>query len=147
MNAIAETARQNAMQIEAKKDGLSQMQSGEWTLRLKLHASDVPTALLTAPMGTRYMLAMVEIGDNEEPVQQRDKVVKNHAQRAALLCKEGGFQVFLTERYGGEATEDGAIQCLYQICGVSSRSELYEDDESGARFRELAGEYQDWLKE
>lgn len=84
----AETARECAMQIEAKKDGLTQLQSGEWVLKLKLHAADIPAQLLTAAMGTRYMLAVVEIGDNEEPVQT---VGKSYAQQAALCCKEPAF--------------------------------------------------------
>ena len=69
MNA-ADKAIANSLQFECKKDGLKQLQSGEWTLSLKVHANDAPAPLLTAPMGTRYMAAIVELNDDETPVEQ-----------------------------------------------------------------------------
>lgn len=51
---VATEARAAALQVEVKKDGLSQLQDGSWVLKLKVHPTDMPPALLTAPMGTRY---------------------------------------------------------------------------------------------
>lgn len=149
MNAIAETARQNAMQIEAKKDGLSQMQSGEWTLRLKLHADEIPTPLLKATMGTRYMLAMVEIGDNEEPMQQEQPKGKSYAQQAALTCKEPAFWKFCSEfvRSGNAVlNEEDAVRFIYGNVGISSRSELVEGTPAGDSWHRLWLDYKNWLK-
>ena len=148
MNAIAETARQNALQIEAKKDGLSQMQSGEWTLKLKIHANDIPTPLLTATMGTRYMLAMVEIGDDEEPVQQERP--KSHAQEIAITCQTEGFRQFCYETFGSALdvgwSEEETIAFVRGHCGVKSRSEITHGSEAGLIWRRLRADYEWWLK-
>lgn len=141
----AETARECAMQIEAKKDGLTQLQSGEWVLKLKLHAADIPAQLLTAAMGTRYMLAVVEIGDNEEPVQT---VGKSYAQQAALCCKEPAFWGFCRQTFYFEriTDEEAAIGFVREYCGVASRSELIENTRPGAKWKMLYLDYQNWLK-
>lgn len=150
MNAIADTARQNAMQVEAKKDGLSQLQSGEWVLKLKLHAADIPTPLLTANMGTRYMLAVVEIGDNEEPVQQEKPKGKSYAQQAAMCCGEPGFHVFCHDTLNWEISpvqnEERIAEQLRAHCGVISRADLIEGTEAGTKWRKLWLDYQNWLK-
>ena len=144
MNARAETARQNALQLEVKKDGLKQLQSGEWTLSLKVHANDVPTPLLTAAMGTRYMLAMVEVGDNEEPVQQEKPKGKSYAQKAGICCNEPAFRQFLMESELLHPEGDPAAAIRF-VCAVESRSELIEGTEAGETWRNLYLDYQNWL--
>jgi hypothetical protein len=64
---IAQYARDSAVHMEAKKDGLQQRQSGDWVLRLTVQATDMPMEVMQAPMGQRYVVALVAIGDNEEP--------------------------------------------------------------------------------
>lgn len=63
----ADLARQNAIAIELKKDGLSQKQSGDWTLRFTVQAADMDPRLVQAAMGQRFMAALVAIDDNEMP--------------------------------------------------------------------------------
>lgn len=67
MNAIAAKARAAAATFEAKKDGLRQTQDGLW--KLTLTVIDLPSWLLTASMGTRLQVAVVEIADDETPVE------------------------------------------------------------------------------
>lgn len=67
MSAIAAKARAVAASLECKKDGLRQTQAGEW--KLTLTVLDLPAWLMSAKMGTRLMAALVEIGDDEEPVE------------------------------------------------------------------------------
>lgn len=59
-------ARAAALHVEAKKHGYRQTQDGV-VVSFVLHPQEIPDALATAALGTRYMLAMVEIGDNDEP--------------------------------------------------------------------------------
>lgn len=58
--------RDNAIHCEAKKHAYRQTQDGV-VVSFVLHPHEVPDGLATASLGTRYMLALVEIGDNEEP--------------------------------------------------------------------------------
>jgi len=63
MTDIATTARQNASHCEVKKHALRQTQDGI-VVAFVVHPSDVPASLQLAPLGTRYMLALVEIGED-----------------------------------------------------------------------------------
>lgn len=66
MNAIANRARELATNCEAKKHGYRQTQDGV-VVSFVLHPQQVPETLAIAPLGTRYVLALVEVDDNEEP--------------------------------------------------------------------------------
>lgn len=125
MNAIADLARENAMSVEAKKHALRQQQDGCWIMTLRVHPSDMPEQIMKAPMGTRYMLALVEIGDDEQPLPPHPAVAaprpakapqpspppvgeNKHkrpfaewapAQQAGMLCSDKSFQKFLCEKY------------------------------------------------
>lgn len=144
MTTEAEAAREHAMQIEAKKDGLHELKNGEWTLKLRLISSEIPIPLVRAAMGTRYILALVEIADNEEPVQT---VGKSYARRAAVCCKEPAFWEFCRETFHFERIthEEAAIEFVREYCGVASRSELIENTRPGAKWKMLYLDYQNWL--
>lgn len=70
----ATRAREAALSVEAKKHALRQQQDGCWIMTLRVHQNDMPEAIMKAAMGTRYQVAMVEIGDDELPVSQRATV-------------------------------------------------------------------------
>lgn len=69
----ADLARQNAIPLEVKKDGLQQRQNGDWVLRFVVQAADMDQRLTSAPMGTRFQVALVEIDDSEMPVSPAAK--------------------------------------------------------------------------
>lgn len=66
------------------------------------------------------------------------------AQRAGILCTEGAFQVFASERSSVPADENGAKQFIYLSCGVTSRAHLDHDDDAARKFHELDQEYKAW---
>lgn len=59
--------RDIAIHCEAKKHAYRQTQDGV-VVSFVLHPQEVPDGLATAALGTRYMLALVAIGDDEQPV-------------------------------------------------------------------------------
>ena len=61
------------------------------------------------------------------------------AQRAGMLCDEGGFLAFAAEKHGKDAK-----QLIYDFCGVSSRAHLDHDQSAGTKFLELNREYDAW---
>lgn len=67
MNDLGIIARQAALHCEAKKHAYRQTQDGV-VISFVLHPQEVPDGLATAPLGTRYQLVVVEIGDDEKPV-------------------------------------------------------------------------------
>src|SRR5215475_2539197 len=98
----AARARANAISFEAKKDGLSQRQSGDWQLRLTVAALDMDQRITSAPMGTRFQCVLVEINDDETPVdhaaQDRDKWrALGPTKQAGIRCNDPVFWAFLRE--------------------------------------------------
>jgi hypothetical protein len=67
----ADQAKANAMHCEAKKHAYRQTQDGV-VVSFVLHPNEVPDGLATAPLGSRYVLALVQIDENELPVKQKE---------------------------------------------------------------------------
>lgn len=61
------------------------------------------------------------------------------AQRAAILCEEGGFK-----RFAREAGYDDPVKMIYARCDVTSRAHLDHDDEAAKAFHEIDLEYKAW---
>lgn len=121
MTDIAAQARAAAFNFEGKKDGLYQKKGDDWVVRFTLQASELCDALREAPLGTRYQLALVEIGDDELPIDRNDTQPRPDntvsasssvpagakrkfedmlpAQQAGMLCADEAFQRFLQENY------------------------------------------------
>ena len=151
-----------------KKDGLRQCQDGTWKLSLTVHPDDMPTALMTAPMGTCYAVAMVEIGDDGQPVQQN---AKGRPSPSAVLPEEKASG----EEYpappadkpkGGRRAREAGIACLdpqfqawahncgwrleyapieawvRDICGkIVSRAELDHNEKAGKKWDALYAQF------
>jgi hypothetical protein len=152
MGNLAKAASENAISLELKKDGLQQRQSGDWMLRFTVAAVDMDQSLTAAPMGTRYACVLVEINDDETPVnhraQERDKWRDlGPTKQAGMRCKEPAFWAYLTEEKGYQvADEIDAAEAVRDICGVASRSDLAKPGNTVERVRwyDLDKAYQAW---
>ncbi|HTD29168.1 MAG TPA: hypothetical protein VK660_07225 [Xanthomonadaceae bacterium] len=132
--SIAESARNNAVQFECKKDGLQQRQSGDWVLRLTVQAIDMHQRITNAAMGARFACVLVEINDDEEPVdyvaQERDKWrALGPAKQAGIRCHDPVFWAWIEdEGFKGVhhrcANEDEAAGFVRSMCQVISRADL-----------------------
>jgi len=149
----------DASHFEAKKDGLQQKQDGCWKFTVTVHPNDMPPWLLQTAMGTRLMLAAVEIGDNEEPVphdeQSTSAILKpkrrfgemSRAQQAGILCNDPTFQDWI--RTHGDAIDvsaeecalDWCARCVRWICGVNSRVNLDIYADAGQLWDNLVTSY------
>jgi hypothetical protein len=84
--------------------------------------------------GKRFMAVLVEIGDDEQPVQPEPK----RAQRGPLcreacdLCELGDFMSWASVR-----SEQDAATTIKMLCGVESRKELDTDAAAAEKFRSL----------
>jgi hypothetical protein len=127
----AQTAVNNAISFEVKKDGLQQRQSGDWKLGFTVASVDMDQRLSAAPMGTRYACVLVEVGDDENPVnhktQDRDKWrALGPMRQAGIRCKEPLFWTFLIEElhFDNIHSEAMAAEAVRTHCQVASRREL-----------------------
>lgn len=62
------------------------------------------------------------------------------AQRAGILCAEGGFKAFCEE----VMHKADPVQAVYERCGVSSRAHLDHDDTAARSFLDMVTEYEAW---
>lgn len=107
----------------------------------------VPIALARIDQNTKAIAALY--GKETEPERKGGKL----AQRAGILCSEGGFQRFVAERVAKMAgmaapvnnidPEDVAV-FVRNHCGVESRAELDHDVEAARKFNDLEMEYKAW---
>lgn len=124
-----------------------------WVIGFSVHPDEAPSALLDARLGTRFQIVTFEIGDDEQPVvPQEVRSGKKAVAIAGEMCREEGFQGWLSERYGetvyGEnilkglgSVEDHTASLLRIELGIDSRSDLLENEEARDRFRTLIQEY------
>lgn len=146
----ADDAVANSISFEAKKDKCAQLQSGGWTLTLKIHPQDVDKELMLAVPGQRYMCALVALGDAEEPLKGKDTVPKKDeapkadkpkrkfedmpaSQQAGTLCADPEFQRWIVDHlYHGMPehqrvySEYEAKHAIYSVCNITSRKQLNE---------------------
>lgn len=134
MNAIAAAARQSA--VEVKKHSLRQSRDG-LIVSFVCHPNDIPDSLLTSPIGQRYVLALVAVDDDEQPMisptpaKQSDKSevakaaynAKSEGEqavvRAALLARDPRFQ-----GYALASNETDAADYIRRRCAIESRREI-----------------------
>jgi hypothetical protein len=150
---VAEKARANAISLELKKDGLQQRQSGDWQLRFTVSSIDMDQRLAAASMGTRYAAVLVEINDDETPVdhqaERRDQWRDlGPAKQAGIRCKEPIFWAWMMEHlhYRNVASEEVAASIVRDILCVDSRADLASPGYGDARTRwyELDNAFQAW---
>lgn len=68
----------------------------------------------------------------------------------AMTCAEGGFHVFLTERFAGIwppcENKGQAAVIVTSHCRIRSRTELNEDGPAKDKWLDLQAEYKQWLQ-
>lgn len=92
--------------------------------------------------GQRYACVLVEIGDDELPIEDPHLL----AQGAALLAKDGAFQGFLAQKSGRiVVNERDATESIKTLCGIRSRVEIDDDPEIGLIWKGLVKEFNQWM--
>jgi hypothetical protein len=128
----------NALQFEGLKIALKQDATG-YVLTLKIHPDEIPNELLRDFIGARYMVAMARINDDETPVP-----INNRVKRAALLCKDHNFQNYVNFLVGIPKTEQAAVDFIYDICAIKSRTELNGNAHAQNQFDQMVKEFEEW---
>jgi hypothetical protein len=121
--------------FEAVKSVLRQSKDGI-VLSLVIHPSDVPTPLLSDPIGSRYMVGMVRMGDNEEIIEPESvREGKRMVTSAGALCRDSDFQKWMVDNgFSGEQTEEAAATSVKRLLKVKSRAELKENVDAQQRW-------------
>jgi len=129
----------NALQFEGLKVALKQDSTG-YVMTLRIHPDQIPEEILRDFVGARYVVAMVRVNDDETPTPYNNRVKK-----AGMICKDKQFHDFLNQRYEmGNADERKATEFIYEMCGISSRTQLNGNGDAQESFDQLMKEYDDW---
>lgn len=72
MTELSTIAREAAMNCEAKLYAFRKTKDGT-VVSFVLHPTEMPDGLAIAEIGARFVLAMVEVGDDEKPVTRDAK--------------------------------------------------------------------------
>lgn len=111
-----------------------------------VHPNDVPPELAAAHIGARFMVALVELADDETPKGKRDWNDMQPAQQAGIRCGERTFFIFLRDKHGRTPKQlKDCAAIVRDICGVESRVELGTNQKARVIWHQLDTEYQAWL--
>lgn len=99
--------------------------------------------------GQRYLMVLVELGNDDKPARGDAAPSYALAQSAALICKGSEFQAFAAARQrvtldDAQAREDQAAQVVREFCGIESRRMLDTDPQAAAKFRNLMHVFGQW---
>ena len=156
MNVAAE-AREAALPIEMKKHAYRQTQDGI-VISFVVHPNDVSPELAAAPLGTRYVAALVEVSGDETPVPKEEQASRgkkpahdkkrwedlDYVTQAGIRCNEPGFETYMEQSYPDYGPN--TVERVRTRCGVHSRKDILEGSKAGAVWRQLDNEYQSWLR-
>jgi hypothetical protein len=135
------------IQFEAVKTALKQTKDG-YGLSLAVHPDDLPEDLMRDFVGSRYMVVMVRIGDNEQPVNRELEFPGDHAVKmAGMMCRDSDFWKWIKLKTGADVTsEKECAQWLSEFLNIQSRKELKEDQEVREVFNKYRKEFETWKR-
>lgn len=106
--------------------------------------------------GQRFMAVLVQIGDDEQPIESgQDKPAERTRNALTLsavnVCKAEAFQEFVSEAAGWRPSEpdereNQAADYLRDYCRIESRRELDNSPTAAQLFARLMSEYRDWCR-
>ena len=133
----------NAVHFEAVKVSMSQNKDGI-QLRLVIHPQDCPASLHTDWVGSRYMVAMAKLAD-DETVEKNEAVeeAKKAVAQCATLCRNERFQRWLVHMgiSDGES-EEAAADGIKAFLLITSRSELAKDAAARSKWKGLVHSFE-----
>lgn len=144
--------REAAISFEAVKLGMTQDKNGV-VLKLSIHPDEVPQELLRAWVGARFVIGMVQIGDDEQPVVSDEQRLANKSVAiASALCRNSDFQTFITQETAGAegviflGNEEKTRDWLRGFLGLDSLALLKEDKDARESFFELREQFISWTR-
>jgi len=134
----------NSIQFEGCKVALKQDKTG-YVLTLSMHPDDIPEDLLRDFVGSRYMVVMVRIGDNEQPLERKEH--DKYVRAAGMLCKNFLFWKFLfDDNQIMQESEAEATEWLREYLNIPSRSDLKTNDAAQKLLDKVIQEFNQWNK-
>ena len=115
-------------------------------LTLSVHPNDIPDDLVKDFVGSRYMVVMVRLGDDETPMNREHAFPGDHAVKmAGILCRDPEFWDWLHENeWLQEKNETACVEWLVDFLGIESRKELKTNSEARELFNNIRKKFESW---
>jgi hypothetical protein len=147
----------DAQHFEVKKHAIRQTADG-WVVSFVIHPNDMSADFAVDPLGTRYMMALAEISDDETPVEVKEnrkaiakrtydaKTAPERAvARAGMLAADGDFRHWLDATSRATMTDEGeAATYIRSACGVETRADLATNAVARKKLYQMVAAYEDW---
>jgi hypothetical protein len=152
-----DTIRGSALSFEGVKVSMSQDKNGI-ILRLNVHPNDCPKELHTDWVGTRYMIAMVRLNDDDTPDDRGYVEIQKLIASAGLLCRNEEFYEYIFDLSRANSMdyawhtnvpsemESVCIEALKDVCGIKSRTEFRDNETARKKFEALRNDFMVWKK-
>jgi hypothetical protein len=97
-------------------------------------------------VGARYMVVMVRIGDNEQPMDREQQYPGDAAVKyAGMICRDPEFWQWLYEKeWLFEKNEQACIEALSGILGIDSRKELKTNEKAREALEKVKQGFNIW---
>lgn len=133
--------------FEAVKIAMNQDKNGH-ILKLSIHPNDTPEDIMRDPVGSRYLVVLVRMNDEGEPVaSQSTEDGKKAVALAGALCGDENFQTWLVSTGDAdEMSEMAATIALRKLLNITSRKELKVDAAARKRLLGIRDEFSHALR-
>lgn len=144
---MTEWAERNTIQCEVVKIAMNQDKNGH-ILKLSIHPTDLPKDLILDPLGSRYVMVLARLNDQDEVIKPQEKSEGDKAVNiAGLLCRNKRFISWMFDTgLSAAETEDGAKDGIREHCGVKSRADFRSNETARTLFFELRDEFEAAVK-
>lgn len=138
----------STIQFEGIKTAFRQSKDG-FSLTLAIHPDEVPADLMRDFVGSRYMVVMVRLGDDDQPLHREGEFPGDNAvKHAGIVCRDPEFWEWLHSREMlFEKNETACKEWLYSYLGIESRKELKTDSSARDLFNQLRKAFEAWRKQ
>lgn len=118
-------------------------------LSLAVHPDEIPDDLMRDFVGSRYVVVMVRLGDDETPMVREEEFPGDAAVKmAGILCRDPQFWEWLNKKeWLMEQNEKACTEWLISYLSIESRKELKTDKEARDLFNLLRKSFDAWRKQ
>lgn len=135
----------DAVHFEGVKISMNQSSDGI-ILKLAVHPDDCPPDLMTDWVGSRYMVAMVRLDDEDKPIATKTADIDRLIASCGALCRNPKFQEYVLSGTGIDRNEENTVRVLRDSLGITSRSDLRTNEQARSAFRDMREDFNSWLK-
>ena len=142
---ISHSNMTDTIQFEGVKTALRQSKDG-YMLSLAVHPDDLPGNLMRDFVGSRYMVVMVRLDDDERPYERP----KHHPDvaSAGMLCRDRDFWMYIDIACGELITSEGeCAEWFKYFFDIDSRKDFKTNETARDKFIQFKEGFEAWKKE